>query len=99
MVSWAKFLASPVVTFRSEFLESVVLAATNDTMWQEEYVRAMEGNPSKDVTYEHGTLYYQGPFRIPESNSPDLRREICEAEHDSKVAGHIDMDKTVKIIR
>ena len=99
VVTWAKLLASPVVTFRSEFPESVGLAATTDTAWQEEYVQAMEGNPSKDVTYEHGMLYYQGCLWIPESDRPDLRREICKPEHDPKVAGDMGMDKTVEIIR
>ena len=99
VVSWAKLLASPVVTFRSEFLESVVLAGITNTVWQVEYVRVMEDNPSKDVSYEHGSLYYRERLCVPESDSPDFRCQISEAEHDSKIEGHMGMGKTVEIIK
>ena len=91
--------------FHSEFLERVVRTAMNDAGWQEEYVRAMEGNPSKHVTYQHGSLYYPGRLWIPEGSastrpkSDDLRKEICEAEHDSKIAGHMGQGKTIELIR
>ena len=57
----------------------------------------MNGEPSADVTYIHGSLYYKGRLWIPDNN--DLRKEVCEEEHDSKVGGHMGQDKTGKIIR
>ena len=61
----------------------------------------MDGKPSKHITYEHGFLHYQGRLWIPESSNSttDIGREICEVEHDSQVAGHMGMDKTVDINR
>ena len=61
----------PTVQFQADFLKRVVEAAIDDVDWQEEYVRAMGGQPSKHVTYEHGSLYYQGRLWIPDSR--DLR--------------------------
>ena len=97
MVSSAKLQAIPPIQFAAEFLERVVTAANGDTEWQEEYYRAMNGEPSADVTYIHRSLYYKGRLWIPYNN--DLRKEVCEEEHDSKVAGHMGQDKMVELIR
>ena len=97
IVSSVKLQAIPPVQFAAEFLERVVIAANSDTEWQEEYYRAMNGEPRADVTYIHGSLYYKGRLWIPDND--DLRKEVCEEEHDSKVAGHMGQDKTVELIR
>jgi hypothetical protein len=59
-ISSAKLTAIPVVKFNSWLLEAVVSTANSDAAWQEEYVQAMEGNPSPDISFEDETLYYKG---------------------------------------
>ena len=99
VVSWTKLLACLIVTSDSEFLERVVTAATTNTVWQKEFTRVMEGNPPNDVSYEHGSFYYQACLWISECSNPDLKFEICEDEHHSKIAGDMGMDRRVEIIR
>jgi hypothetical protein len=96
-ISSAKLRAIPVVKFNSWLLEAVVSAANNDAAWQEEYVRAMEGNPSPDISFENEALYYKGRLWIPDDLQ--LKKDILEAEHDSKVAGHMGQDKTIELVR
>ena len=57
----------------------------------------MKRELSADVTYIHGSLYYKGRLWIRDND--DLRKEVCEEEYDSKVAGHMGQDKTVEPIR
>jgi hypothetical protein len=57
VISSAKLRAIPGVKFHSQLLEAVVRATNNDAVWQEEYVRAMEANPSPDISFEDKALY------------------------------------------
>ena len=57
----------------------------------------MEGNPSPDISFEDEALYYKGRLWIPDDLQ--LRKQILEVEHDSKVAGHMGQDKTIEFIR
>jgi hypothetical protein len=61
------------------------------TMWQR------IADPSTNVEYLHGALYYQGRLWI--SAKDDLRKMICEVEHDSKVASYIGQNKTIEILK
>jgi hypothetical protein len=63
---------------------------------EEEYIRAMEGNPSPDIYYEDEALYYQGRLCIP--NNLQLKKQILEAEHNSKVAGHMERNNTIELV-
>jgi hypothetical protein len=96
-ISSAKLGAIPVVKFNSWLLEAVVSAASNDAAWQEEYVRAMEGNPNLDISFEDKALYYKGRLWIPDDSQ--LKKQILEAEHNSKVARHMGQDKTIELVR
>jgi len=97
IISSVRFQKIPMATFSADFMEKVVQAAESDPDWMEEYEKAMEGNPSKDVEYHAGALYYQNRLWIP--NNQNLRREILEYEHDSKVAEHMGQSKTIELIR
>jgi hypothetical protein len=58
MISSTKLRSIPVVKFNSWILKAVVGAADNAAAWQEEYVRAMEGNPSPDISFKDEAVYY-----------------------------------------
>ena len=47
-------------------------------------------------TYKDGMLFRQGKVCIP--SDPSLRKLIMESEHDSCVAGHMGMDKTMELV-
>jgi hypothetical protein len=53
--------------------------------------------PGKHVTKEDGTLYYKNRLWIPANL--ELKKMIISSEHDTRVAGHIGMDKTTELIR
>jgi hypothetical protein len=89
--------AIPVVKLSSWLLEAVVSATHNDCAWQEEYVHAMEGNPSRNISFEDEALYYAGRMWI--LNDLLLRKQILETEHDSKVVGYRGQDKTIELVR
>jgi hypothetical protein len=96
-ISSSKLRAIPVVKFNSWLLEAVVSAANNDAAWQEEYVQAMDGNPSPDISFEDEALYYQCSLWI--QDDLQLKKQILAAEHDSKVAGHMGQDTTIELVR
>ena len=96
VLSLAKLRAVPLVQFIPDFLERVVTAASNHTDCQDDYYRATSGEPSAEMIYINGILYYKGRLWIPDNNS--LWKEVCKEEHDLKIAGHITQDKTVDLI-
>ena len=57
---------------------------------------ALEGRIVLLVTYKDGILLRKGIVYIP--NDPGLRMKIMEAQHNSQVAGHMDMDKTIEMV-
>ena len=81
--------------------EEIVSMAADDSIWQGLYDKAVEhgareGRISTLVTYKDGILFRKGKVWIP--NDPGLRMKIMEAEHDSQVAGHMGMDKTIEMV-
>src|SRR5437016_3137791 len=91
----------PVVKMSRWLEEEIVTKAADDLVWQGLYEKAMdkgalEGKFIADVTYKDGMLYREGKIWVP--NDPSLRKQIMESEHDSQVAGHMDMDKTSELI-
>ena len=56
---------------------------------------ALEGCITALVTYKDGMLFRKGKVWIP--SDPSLRKLIMESEHDSRVAGHVGMDKTMEL--
>ena len=57
---------------------------------------ALEGRIPMLVTYKDGILFRKGKVWIP--SDPVLCLKTMEAEHDSQVAGHMGMDKTVEMV-
>ena len=81
--------------------EEIVSKAKSDPIWQELYDKAaedgaLEGRLTALVTYKNGMLFPKGKVWIP--SDPSLRKLIMESEHDSRVAGHMGMDKTMELV-
>ena len=81
--------------------EEIVSKAKSDSIWQELYDKAaedgaLEGRITALVTYKDGMLFRKGKVWIP--SDPSLRKLIMESEHDSRVAGHMGMDKTMELV-
>jgi hypothetical protein len=96
-ISSVKLRAIPVVKFNSWLSEAVVSTANNDAAWQEEYIQAMEGNPSPDISFEDEALYCTGRLWIPDDLP--LKKQILEAEHNSKVVGNMGQNKTIELVQ
>ena len=85
----------------SKWLEQeIVSKAKSDSIWQELYDKAAEegalvGRITALVTYKDGMVFHKGKVWIP--NNPSLRKLIMESDHDSRVAGHMGMDKTKEL--
>jgi hypothetical protein len=75
----------------------VVSTANDDVAWQDEYVRALEGNPCPDISFEDKACNHSCRIWIPD----DLqwKKLIWEVEHRSKVAGYMGLDKAIKLVR
>ena len=91
----------PVVKMSAFLEKEIVLKAADDLIFQELYDKAvedgaLEGRITADLTYKDGMLFRKGRVWIPKD--PSLKKLIMESEHDSKVAGHMGMDKTVEIV-
>ena len=81
--------------------EEIVSKAKDDSIWQELYDKAaedgaLEGRITALVTYKDGMLFRKGKVWIP--SNPSLYKLIMESEHDSRVAVHMGMDKTMELV-
>ena len=81
--------------------EEIVSKAKSDSIWQELYDKAvedgaLEGRITALVTYKDLMLFRKGKVWIP--SDPTLRKLIMKSEHDSRVAGHMGMDKTMELV-
>ena len=90
-----------MVKMRKWLEEEIVSKAKSDSIWQELYDKAaedgaLEGRITAHVTYKDGMLFRKRKAWIP--SDPSLRRLIMESEHDSGVAGHMGMDKTLELV-
>src|SRR5258706_4223304 len=91
----------PVVKMSRWLEEEIVTKAADDLIWQGLYEEAnekgaLEGKVAELITYKDGMQYRKGRIWVPAD--PSLRKKIMESEHDSRVAGHMGMDKTVELI-
>jgi len=50
---------------------------------------------SRDLEIWDELLYRKGMLWVPE----ELIQEILKSEHDTKVAGHMEQDKTIELVR
>ena len=57
----------------------------------------MERNSSPDISFENNVFYYKGTLWI--LDNLQVKKDILEAEYDSKVAGHMWQDKTIILVR
>jgi hypothetical protein len=97
IISSVRLQQFPVVKFDTSFIERIVQLAREDAAWTAELQKASAGDPSANVTMVGGALYFKNRLWIPEE--PSLKRQILESEHDSKVAGHMGMDKTLELVQ
>ena len=91
----------PVVKISKWLEEEIVYKAADDSIKQGLYDKLVEnkalvGRISTLVTYKDGILFRKDKVWIP--NDPSLRMKIMEAEHDSQVAGHMGIDKSIEIV-
>jgi len=86
-------------------LETVLRkAALNDRKVEEEAARPHEARQSdrkvrteEVLEIKEGLLYRKSMLWIPKDGN--LKRLILESEHDTKIAGHMGQDKTIKLLR
>jgi transposase InsO family protein len=91
----------PVVKMAKDVEQEIIEKAADDLIWQDLYEKAraegrIEGQVRDDITCGNGMLYRKGKIWIPRDQA--LKKLIFESEHDSMVAGHMGMDKTVEMI-
>ena len=89
-----------MVTMSKWLEEEIVSKAKSDSIWQELCDKAagdgvLEGRITGLVTYKDRMLFRKGKVWIPSEAS--LCKLIMESEHDSRVAGHMGMDKTMEL--
>ena len=90
----------PVVKMSKWLKDEIVSKVKCNSTWQELYDKdaedgALEGCITVLVTYKDGILFRKGKVWIP--SDALLRKLIMESEHDSRVAGHIDIDKPMEV--
>ena len=54
-----------------------------------------KGRTGKELEIRDGLLHRGSMLWAPKG----VRKQICESEHDTKVAGHMGQDKTIELIR
>ena len=91
----------PVVKMSKWLVEEIISKSKSDSIWQVLYDKAAEdgapeGHITALVTYKDGMLFHKGKVGILSDAS--LRKLIMESEHDSRVAGHMGMDKTMELV-
>ena len=97
VVSSARLRELPRVKFDQKFLGDIVAAGHKDPEWESTFVDLNNGQVIKNITLEDGVLYYRHRLWVPDANG--LRLEVAQNDHDSKVAGHFGIDKTVELIK
>ena len=81
--------------------EEIISKSKGDWIWQELYDKATEdvalkGRITALVTNKDGMLFRKQKVWIP--SDPSLRKLIMECEHDSCMAGHMGMAKTMELV-
>lgn len=89
LLASARLCSIPIIKWTAEFTDKVRKAGESDP----EYQSHLKG-PGKDEKVEDGLLYRKNRLWVPTA----LQKEVLESEHDTKVAGHMGMDKTLELI-
>jgi hypothetical protein len=92
VLSSVRLASIPVQAWESSFVEQVKSAAEHD----QDYADMLK-QPDKHHAIAEDLLYRHGVLRIP--NHEPLKKEILHSEHDSVVAGHQGMERTLDLIR
>ncbi|KAJ2984544.1 hypothetical protein NUW58_g6005 [Xylaria curta] len=85
----ARICSLSVPQWTPDFINRLKEAAKSDPEYQAQLAR-----PFKDVEQQQGLLYRKGRLWVPLA----LQREVLESEHDTRVAGHMGMDKTAELV-
>jgi hypothetical protein len=80
-----------MVKFDKHMYQDVILSNPDDEDWLKAYDRVMAGQADADVILEDEVLWKKEMLWVPDSM--DLRKIILQAEHESKVAGHMCWEK------
>lgn len=96
MLSCASLSQIKKIQFDSNLLAKIREAVRNDERYRNTLTSVGTKNQNDSVEVVEGLLYYKGRLWVPEDN--ELRLIIAEVEHDSKVAGHFGIDKTIELI-
>ena len=91
----------PIVKLSKNLELEIVEKAADDLIWQEEYEEAHEWHAVNDEvlpdsTYKDEMLYRKGKIYLPHDEA--LKKIVFKNEHDTIVAGHMGMDKTLEMI-
>jgi len=89
--SSARLSLIPARKWSPMLLEGIREAAKNDPGYQ----AALKDQGTKEWEAKEGLLYRKNKLWIPEGRI----QSVMESEHDTKVAGHMGQDKTIKLIR
>jgi hypothetical protein len=81
----------PMVKFDKHMYQDVILSNPDDEDWLKAYDRVMAGQADADGILEDEVLWKKEMLWVPDSM--DLRKIILQAEHESKVAGHMCWEK------
>jgi hypothetical protein len=85
--------AATAIKFYPEFCQKVGNKALQDNQYQ----LFLSATPEdKDRVIQEGLIYFKGRLQIPDVE--EIRLEIAESEHDSKVAGYFEQKKTLELI-
>jgi hypothetical protein len=86
------------VNWNKEILERVIIEGEKDKKYQTELeiLRTEKAENDQNILHhEEGSLFRKLKLWVPTG----LRSEICESEHDTKVASHMGQDKIKELIR
>jgi hypothetical protein len=81
------------IKFHPEFCQQVQTKSLQDDRYQ---LFINTKTEDKDRVIQKGLIYFKGRLQVPDME--ELRLEIAESVHDSKVAGHFGQKKTLKLI-
>lgn len=86
-----------VQVFKDDFLKMVAKKGEKDQEWKEIQEKVYQGQILlSPYTTKGQKLYFKNQLTIVDDE--DSRTQILESEHNSKVAGHFSIDKTVELI-
>ncbi|KAL0630504.1 hypothetical protein Q9L58_010649 [Maublancomyces gigas] len=98
LILTASFTALRIQKFETVFVEKVKESAAMDEDYQETRKKVEEGTAEKRLkhyTASEGLLYWKKRLTIPDND--EIKTVILKNRHDSPVAGHFGIDKTVEL--